>query len=219
MSIATLILGESGTGKSTSLRHFDPAKVLLIQVISKPLPFRPTGWNYVSKENPEGAIFVSDNSQKICAAMQRTSKEIIIIDDFQYLMANEFMRRSTEKGYDKFTDIGRNAWNVFDLAGRLPHHKRVYILAHTQHDEFGRTKLKTLGKMLDDKITLEGIVTVCLRTQVSDGNYTFATQNNGNDTVKSPMGLFETSYIPNDLALVDKAICEYWDIQPQGEPQ
>lgn len=216
MSIATLILGESGTGKSTSLRDLDPTKVLLIQAIGKPLPFRSAGWKPLRK-NPQtgeisGTVFVTDNSEKIVKAMQRTDREIIIIDDFQYIMANEFMRRSKERGFDKFTDIGRNAWDIFDLASRLAPHQRVYILAHTQNDEFGRTKIKTIGKMLDEKITLEGMVTVCLRTQVSDGHYAFVTQNNGQDTVKSPMGLFPENTIDNNLDLVDDYIREYWGI-------
>lgn len=212
MSIATLILGESGTGKSTSLRHLAPANTLLIQSIHKPLPFRSAGWTILSKDNPSGNIFITDNADRICNILQKTQRDIIVIDDYQYIMANEFMRRSSEKGYDKFTDIGKNAWNIFNLATNLPPHKRVYILAHTETDPFGKTKIKTIGKMLDEKVTLEGMVTICLRTQVSDGNYYFTTQNNGSDTVKSPMGLFEQSLIDNDLKFVDDQICDYCNI-------
>lgn len=213
MSIATLILGESGTGKSTSLRNFNHADVLLIQSIHKPLPFRSADWKLHSKDNPNGNVFITDNADQICHIMSKTQRQIIVIDDYQYIMANEFMRRGKEKGYDKFTDIGVNAWKIFDLATKLPPEKRVYILAHTQNDEFGRTKIKTIGKMLDEKITLEGIVTVCLRTHVADGKYHFSTQNNGSDTVKSPMGLFESDLIDNDLKAVDDAICDYWGIE------
>lgn len=212
MSIATLILGESGTGKSTSLRNLDPANTLLIQSIHKPLPFRSSEWKYFSKEQPTGNIFISDKVADICRVMSKTTRDIIVIDDYQYIMANEFMRRASEKGYDKFTDIGKNAWEIFNLATLLPPHKRVYILAHTETDNFGKTKIKTIGKMLDEKITLEGMVTICLRTQVVDGNYTFTTQNNGSDTVKSPIGLFEQNEIPNDLKFVDEQICDYWGI-------
>lgn len=219
MSITTLILGESGTGKSTSLRNLDPSKVLLIQSIHKPLPFRSSDWTILTKENPSGSIFICDNTEVICRAMQRTPKEIIVIDDYQYIMANEFMRRVKEKGYDKFSDIGWKGWAVINQALELPAHKRVYILAHTETDNFGKTKIKTIGKMLDEKITLEGMVTVCLRTHVNDGQYQFSTQNNGQDTVKSPMGLFEQPFIDNDLKFVDDQICDYWGIESQPQPQ
>ena len=94
----------------------------------------------------------------------------------------------------------------------MPAHKRVYILAHTQNDDYGRTKIKTIGKMLDEKITLEGMFTICLRTHVKDDAYQFSTPNNGSDTVKSPMGLFEQDFIDNDLAAIDRIICDYYGI-------
>lgn len=214
MSITTLILGESGTGKSTSLRELNPKDVLLIQTIHKPLPFRSVDWKLFNPSTHQGNVFITDNAREICNLMQKTRRNIIVIDDYQYLLANEFMRRANEKGYDKFTEIGVNAWSIFDVATKLAPHKRVYILAHTQNDDYGRTKIKTIGKMLDEKITLEGMVTICLRTHVADGSYSFSTQNNGSDTVKSPMGLFETNLIENNLALVDQAICDYWGIKP-----
>lgn len=97
MSIASIILGESGTGKSTSLRNIDPAHTLLIQAVKKPLPFRSNDWKPANKDNPNGSVFVSDNSDKIVQLMRRSPKEIIIIDDFQYVLANEFMRRVTDQ--------------------------------------------------------------------------------------------------------------------------
>ena len=212
MSIATLILGESGTGKSTSLRNLDPTKTLLIQVIHKPLLFRSKDWKMMTKEDRTGSVIICDNADRICDVLSKTDHDIIVIDDYQYIMANEFMRRAKEKGYDKFTEIGENAWQVFSQAVALSPNKRVYILAHTETDAFGKTKIKTIGKMLDEKITLEGMVTICLRTRVSDGQFQFSTQNSGEGTVKSPMGLFESQYIDNDLKAVDDAICEYWGI-------
>lgn len=211
MSIATLILGQSGTGKSTSLRNLNPKHVLLIQAIKKPLPFRSADWTYLSNENRSGSILVSDNPQKIIQAINGTRRPIIIIDDFQYVMANEFMRRSVERGFDKFTEIGRNAWDVFNGAINAHEHKRVYILSHTEETD-GRTKIKTIGKMLDEKITLEGMVTICLQTAVINEQYVFQTKNNGNSTVKAPMGLFNSEHIDNDLNAVDQAICEYYGI-------
>lgn len=210
MSIATLILGQSGTGKSTSMRNLNPADVLLIQAIKKPLPFRSKDWQPLTKDG--GNVYVCDNAAKICQIIEKTQKSIIVIDDFQYIMANEFMRRTAEKGYDKFTDIGRAAWDIFNAATGASDHKRVYILSHTEQNESGTTKIKTIGKMLDEKITLEGMVTICLKTVVTNGVYEFSTQNSGSDTVKSPLGLFESERIDNDLAAVDAAIVEYYGL-------
>jgi len=219
MSIATMILGESGTGKSTSLRHLDPARTLLIQAIRKPLPFRSTGWRVKASMKADGNIIQTDSAELIERAMRMLNHDVVVIDDFQYVMSNEFMRRSDEKGFEKFTDIGRNAWNVLRAATDLADNRRVYILAHTATDDLGRTKLKTIGKLLDEKITPEGMVTTVLRTVVRDGQYFFATQNSGSDTTKSPMGLFDDLLIPNDLAAVDAAICDYYQIGVEAEQQ
>lgn len=208
MSIATMILGESGTGKSTSLRNMDAADMLLIQSVKKPLPFKST-WKPVQSG---GNVFVSDQSGAIIGAMHKTKRSVIVIDDFQYILANEFMRRSEERGFDKFSDIGRHAWDVLMAASSLPDHVRVYILGHTQSDEMGRIKAKTIGRILDEKITVEGLFSIVLRTVVQNGNYLFSTRNNGSDTVKSPIGLFDDELICNDLSAVDKAICEYYGI-------
>lgn len=212
MSIATLILGESGTGKSTSLRNLDPAKTLLIQAVKKPLPFRSAGWRQCTKVDPEGSVICTDVAAKIEGAMRGSKREIVVIDDFQYVLANEFMRRSDEKGFEKFTDIGRNAWNILMAATQLAEQRRVYILAHTTSDDLGKTRMKTIGKLLDEKITPEGLFTIVLRTQVRDGAFFFATQNSGSDTTKSPMGLFAEQLIGNDLAAVDAAIADYYGI-------
>ena len=212
MSIATMVLGESGTGKSTSLRHLDPAHTLLIQTIRKPLPFRSHGWKVKASMKADGNIIQTDSAELIERAMRSLAHPVVVIDDFQYLLANEFMRRSDEKGFEKFTDIGRHAWDVLRAATDLADSRRVYILAHTATDDLGRTRMKTIGKLLDEKITCEGMVTICLRTVVRDGAYFFATQNNGSDTTKSPMGMFSELLIENDLAAVDAAICDYYGI-------
>ena len=205
-----MILGESGTGKSTSLRNLLPDKTLLIQAIRKPLPFRSQAWQPLTKENRNGSVWVSDNSTNIITAMTKTEKEIIVIDDFQYILSNEFMRRSEEKGFAKFMDIGRHGWDILTAASELGDNKRVYILAHSYHDDHGKIKAKTIGKLLDEKITIEGLVTIVLRTQVVNDQYIFSTKNSGSDTVKSPIGLFERDHIENDLAFVDQAITEYY---------
>lgn len=220
MSIACMILGESGTGKSTSLRNLDPANTLLIQSVKKPLPFRSSEWKQASKDNPSGSVFCTDDSSTMVKAMQRTQKEIIVIDDFQYLLANEFMRRVTDvakgnEAFAKYNEIARHAWDVLMAASSLPDHKRVFILSHTSTDDFGKTKIKTIGKLLDEKIVMEGLVTIVLRTVVQNGNYLFSTRNSGSDTVKSPIGLFDDELIENDLAAVDSAIFTYYQL-PQA---
>jgi hypothetical protein len=217
VSITTMILGESGTGKSTSMRNLNPADVLLIQAVAKPLPFKATGWKPATKENPAGSIVVSDNSQTIIKMMQRTVKPIIILDDFQYTMSNEFMRRVNEKtsgsgAFDKFNEIAHSAWSILTESTKLDQHKRVYVICHTTTDDHGKTKAKTIGKLLDDKITIEGIVTIVLRTGVTNGSYYFRTRNDGADTTKTPLGMFDDEQIPNDLAAVDQSICDYYEI-------
>lgn len=212
MSIATIVLGESGTGKTASLRTLSAADTLLIQPVKKPLPFKSKDWAYFDAEKRTGNIFATDDAATIVKLMTKTSRKIIVVDDWQYVLANEFMRRNDEKGYEKFNDIGRHAWDILMAAGSLAHDVRVYVFAHTNSDEFGRVRIKTIGKMLDDKITPEGLVTICLRTSVVDGQYLFSTKNNGSDTVKSPMGLFDDPMIPNDLAAIDAAICDYYNL-------
>lgn len=210
MSIASMILGQSGTGKTTSLRNMDPAKTLLIQVVSKPLPFRSKDWRPVNKDG--GNIIVANNSSAICEYMRRTLRPIIVIDDLQYLLATEFMDRAHEKGYDKFTEMAKHYYDVLTTAMTLPPEKRVYLLSHTDTSDSGQTKAKTIGKLLDEKITVEGLVTIVLRTHVINGQYVFSTRNSGSDTTKTPIGLFNDDHIPNDLMAVDTEIQKYYQL-------
>lgn len=218
MSIATIILGQSGTGKSTSLRNLDPANTLLIQAIKKPIPFKSAAWKNIKDG---GNIYVSDNSIQICNAMHKTSRDVIVIDDFQYTMSNEFMRRVTDNeagnsAFAKYNEIAKNAWDILNCAASLPDHKRVYILSHSQKDENNNVKIKTIGKLLDEKITIEGMVSIVLITSIINGNYLFSTVNSGHDTTKAPIGLFESELIENDLAFVDAAIYSYYGLtQPK----
>lgn len=212
MSIATLILGSSGSGKSTSLRNLDPANTLLIQCIKKPLPFKSDGWKVKLSMKSEGNIIQTSDPSLIEKAMRSSGSKVIVIDDYQAVMVNELMSRSSEKGYDKFTDIGKNSWNIFNAAGALSDSTRVYILAHTQTDEFGSVRMKTVGKLVDQHIVPEGFFTIVLRTEVINGNYRFSTQTNGQDCAKSPMGMFADMHIPNDLAEVDQVIANFYNL-------
>ncbi len=220
MSIACMILGQSGTGKTASLRNLDPEHTLLIQAVKKPLPFRSSVWAYFDKDKtPTGNVFVTDQAQTIIKLMKGTKRSVIVLDDFQYILANEFMRRVLDKeqgnaAFAKYNEIAHNAWSILMAASQLSDDKRVYILGHTQEDDSGRIKAKTIGKLLDEKITIEGLLTIVLRTAVINGQYLFSTKNNGADTVKAPMGLFEDEHIENDLAAVDAAIFGYYQLQP-----
>lgn len=212
MSIATLILGASGSGKSTSLRNLDPTKTLLIQCIKKPLPFRSSGWKTRLSLKADGNVIQTSDPALIERLMRQSPHEIVVIDDYQAVLVNELLARSSEKGFDKFTDIAKGAWNIFQAAGALAEHRRVYILAHTQTDDFGNVRMKTVGKMVDQTLVPEGYFTIVLRTEVINGQYLFRTQTNGQDCVKSPVDLFSDLTIPNDLAAVDAAIADFYQL-------
>ena len=204
MATKVLILGDSGTGKSASLRNFKPEEVLVINSAGKPLPFK----NHFETVTPAYNKMTSD----VIKAMDSTSKKVIIIDDAQYIMSFQYMRRIKENGWDKWNDIQGDFFNIIQHIDELPADTIVYILSHIQRDEEGREKLKTMGKMLDEKITLEGLFTVVLKTSVADGQYCFITQNSGRDTVKSPIGMFDSYAIDNDLKYVDTKIRNYYEI-------
>lgn len=209
MSTPVLVIAESGAGKTASLRNLDPAKTLLIQSIPKPLPFRNPAWKPFDPATKTGNIFVTDNASEIVTLMQKTSRKIIVIDDYQYILADELMRRYTERGYDKFSEIGYNGWRIATIAAQLPPDVRVYILAHSAVDENGRTKIKTPGKLLDTH-SVEGMFTIVMKAVVVNGEYLFTTRTSGSDTVKTPMEMFAEDMIPNDLAAIDDAICAYY---------
>ena len=203
MGIPILILGHSGSGKSTSLRNFRSNEITHINVMGKPLPFKGRFRETVN----------SDRYDIITDALKKMKTKIAVIDDAQYLMANEFMRRAMERGYDKFTEIANNFWTlVNDVINDLPFDVTVYFLMHIDRDDAGNEKVKTIGKLLDEKITVEGMFTVVLKSVVKDGVYSFTTQSNGHDTVKSPLGMFTTYEIENDLKYVDTVIREFWEL-------
>ena len=219
MGIPVMILGESGTGKTSSLRDLDPDSTLLIQTVAKPLPFRSAGWKPWDNQTKSGSVVITDDwdkMRKACDVMPRYGKDKIIFDDFQYLLANEFMRRSSEKGFDKFTEIGLHAWEVMTRAQTAGNDTRFYFLMHTSTGDDGVTRAKTIGKLLDEKITVEGLFTIVMKTVKSDRGYFFSTQNSGADTVKTPMGLFDHDRIDNNLHDVDNAICDYYGITQGG---
>jgi hypothetical protein len=221
MSTSILIYGESGTGKSTSIKNLSQEETFIIAAINKPLPFRGWRTKYIPVEmQPSGRYnyktgnyLINDGANIIIATLNAISEcrpEIknIIIDDFQYIMSNQYMRRATEKGWEKFTDIGESTWRVMAQSSQLRSDLKVFFLAHSD-TQGGKTKLKTIGKMLDEKVCIEGMFTIVLHSTIVESRYVFLTQNNGNSIAKSPQGMFETFAVPNDLSSIIENIDNY----------
>lgn len=201
MAILCMLYGQSGTGKSTSLRNFQMEDVSIINVSGKPMPFR--------RKLP---IVSTDNYKQIIGGLPTIKTPSIVIDDATYLMVNAFMRNAKVQGYQKYTDMAYDFNSLIDAAQKLPDDKIVYFIGHSNQADDGREQFKTIGKMLDNYVTLEGKFTIVLKTVVKDGQYYFSTQNNGMDTVKSPMGMFYEPLIVNDLKMIDDTIREYYGI-------
>lgn len=201
-----LILGESGSGKSTALRNFDPAEIGIFNVASKPLPFRKK--MMVVNGAGYGTILKSLSNPKLKA---------YAIDDSQYLLAFEFFDRAQETGYGKFTELALNFRNLIQFViMNTPPDVIVYFLHHTERRDDGVLKAKTIGKMLDEKLTVEGLFSIVLLCQARQDKHVFVTQSSGISTAKSPMDMFPGE-IDNDLKLVDTAIREYWGLNKTHE--
>lgn len=202
MGIPVLILGESGSGKSASLRNFNPEDVSIFNVAAKPLPFR--------KKLPMKST--SDYGQ-IMSCIAGSNKKAFVIDDSQYLMCFESFRKAKDTGFGKFTDIALNFYNLvqFVITQTAPD-VIVYFLHHVETDSnTGKTKAKTMGKMLDNQLTLEGLFSIVLMCQTDGKNHSFITQSDGYTTAKSPMEMFP-GVIDNDLKIVDETIREYYEL-------
>lgn len=200
-------MGRSGTGKSTSLRTMPDGKYGLINVMGKPLPFRT---------KTKG--FVSTDYNKIKAALKATDKKSVVLDDSGYLITDMFMTRHSSAGagngvFSLYNDIGDAFYSLVRfIITDLPDDMIVYLIMHEDTDEQGRSKIKTIGRLLDEKVTVEGMVSVVIRSSNDDGEYQF--QVNGECICKSPIDMFETDTIPNDLKMVDDAIRDYWEMAP-----
>ncbi len=204
MGLPVLILGESGSGKSTSLRNFNKDELVIYNVAGKPLPFR--GGTQLNR-----ADNVSYNT--IMQNMSKKKFRCYVIDDSQYLLAFELFGRVAEKTYDKFTEMAVHFYDLIQFVIRqMPPDCIVYFLHHTD-DIDGKVKAKTVGKMLNEKLTVEGLFSIVLMAKNLDGRYIFRTHSDGRDTVKTPMGMFEQDEIDNDLKAVDAAIREYYNMK------
>lgn len=202
MGIPVLILGESGSGKSASLRNFEPEDVSIFNVAAKPLPFR--------KKLPMKS---TADYGAIQQGIQQSQKKAFVIDDSQYLLCFESFAKAKETGYGKYTDMALHFYNLVQFVIRqTPPDVIVYFLHHTETDgNTGKVKAKTMGKMLDNQLTLEGLFSIVLIAYTDGKKHVFVTQSDGMTTAKSPMEMFPPE-IDNDLKAVDQAIRTYYEI-------
>lgn len=200
-SVPVLLIGASGTGKSTSLRNFTRDEVAVINILGKPLPFKS------DIKAPK-----LDDYASILKAISGTKKKTIVIDDANYLITNEFMNKSSIKGFDKYNEIGSHFFELINGIKNIEGGKTVYLIMHEDTDENGNVKPKTIGKLLDDKINIQGMFTICIRSMFENGNYIFRLKTNGQDCVKTPFGMFEDEQMENDLKAFDKVVREYYEL-------
>lgn len=205
MGIPVLVIGESGSGKTAALRNFNPDEIGVFSVSSKPLPFRKP--LPVMKPATYQAIYKSWENGKT----KGTLRKVYAIDDSQYLMTFAAFGRAKETGYAKFTDFALDFYNLIQyVINSLPDDVIVYFLHHLERTEQGMIKAKTLGKMLDSQLTLEGLFSIVLYCQTDGKDHWFTTQSDGFTTAKSPMEMFPIK-IDNDLKAVDSAIRNYYN--------
>ena len=204
MGAVVLVLGKSGSGKSTSLRNFAPDEIGILNVLGKPLPFRG------------GAVFEQikrPNYAMVNSVLDRNTKRAYAIDDSTYLMANENFARAQESGYGKFTEMAQHFQQVIDHALGTDENTIVYLLHHTDENADGSEKVKTVGRMIDEKYCIEGACPVVIDCRVIDGEHVFVTKNDGMNLAKAPMGALP-DVMENDLRAVDTALREYWGMAP-----
>lgn len=210
MGIPVLILGESGSGKSASMRNCKGDEFGVFNVYGKPFPFK----NVNKLQKKDNADY-----KNILEILSKKSMSAYVIDDTQYLMAFEMFNRVRERGYDKFTDIAVHFKKLIDfIVKNLPNDMTVYFLHHVEKSESNKLKAKTIGKMLDEKLTLEGLFSIVLYCENVENNYRFVTQGGGLTTAKSPMGMFEDT-VDNDLVFIDDTIREYYELPKRKKLQ
>ena len=208
MATAVLIMGESGSGKSASLRNFAPNEISVFNITSKPLPFKQGKTKIPKIDNATYA--------DIANALAKPNKRAYVIDDAGYLLSFEMFKRANETGYTKFTEMAKNFFDMLDFINtQLPSDIIVYITMHTEDDsEMHKIKAKTIGKMLDQNLKIEGLFSIVLRATQTEEGYKFVTKDDMISTAKSPIGMFESDTIDNDLKEVDRIIREYYDMKP-----
>lgn len=215
MGIPVLILGESGSGKSASLRNFTKDNVGVINVAGKPLPFRTDIRPY--NVNQKAKVKGCSRYDLIKSAIKKASTKAIVIDDSQYLLAFDSFDRAKDVGYGKFTDMAVNFEKLIEFCmTETADDKIIYFLHHCEQTDFGKIKAKTIGKMLDSQLTVEGLFSIVLLCQTDGQVHKFITQSDGNTTAKSPMEMFPLE-IDNDLKMVDETIRKYYNLKGENE--
>lgn len=208
MGVGVLILGHSGSGKSTSMRNCTADRFGVINVQGKPLPFRT-----------DLKTYNSDNYGDIINALRKGKTPSFVIDDAQYLMSHEYMYRAGETGYQKYAEIGTHFFQLLETIRTLPDDKIVYLMHHIELDDAGREKAKTVGKMVDNYIVVEGCFSIVLKAIATSEGYFFRTKTSGFDPIKTPLDMFSEEQIDNDLLLVDNTIRDYYGIKTEKEKQ
>jgi hypothetical protein len=210
-----MILGDSGSGKTRSLKHLDPKETILIQPIKKPLPFKGKGWDQFDMATKTGSVLRTDDYnliKAICVNAHKKGIKQVIIDDAQYIMLNESLRRVEETGFKKFVDFAKNYVDLITTIANCESALVVYFMTHTEESESGKITAKTVGKMISQQVCLEGLFSIVLRCHASDGRHFFTTKTSGMDCVKTPEDMFASDQIENDLSPVTNLICEYYGI-------
>lgn len=209
MAQLILLLGTSGSGKSTSMRNFAHNELALVNVNKKPLPFK----------GKFDSTLETTNYEQIEKAILTTQKKAIVIDDAGYLITHQFMSGHREnKGnavFELYNDLADNFYKLIKFCQtRVDDNKIVYFVMHVDKNDFGESRPKTIGKLLDEKVCIEGLFTTVLTAECKDGEYIFHTKTDGLDVTKTPIGLFDKEYIENDLKMVDEKIRTYYSLAP-----
>lgn len=206
MGIGVLIIGKSGAGKSASLRNFKNGEVGIFNTTSKPLPFK----NGLQIANNADYMLIEQT-------LAQNSLNCYVVDDSIYLMAFDSFARANEKSFDKFTQMSKAYADLLEQIRHTSKDTIVYVVTHEELQDDGSIKPKSIGKMLDRQLCIEGLFSICLYAKFEDGKYIFETQTDGNTPAKSPMGMFSDFKIDNDLKAVDIVIRDYYDLAPAGK--
>lgn len=216
MSNSILILGESGTGKSSSLETLPPEETVIINVLGKPFPFRGAKHKYtpLSSDGMSGNYYASDDPLKIQRLIKKVNDErpdikYLVLDDFGFTISHSFMRKSHIAGFGKFADIARETFGIFEVIQDIRDDLYCIVIMHTEVDPTGKHKAKTIGKAIDSYVNIEGTFTYVFHALVNEGNYVFLTNNDGQHVCKTPRGCFDDLKVENDLNKIIQAIKAY----------